>query len=78
MKSLKARFLRERRKNKYLSDLIHFTKAIKNQKFTKRVLTKNLSNLVDKEDYIHLKASAKKELLNHLDHISNLHEDSNK
>lgn len=70
MKSIKARFKREQKFNPHLSDLIHFTKAIKNQHFTKRIITKNLYELVDKEDYNHLKPPAKKELIKHLVKLS--------
>ncbi len=70
MKSIKARFTREKQKQPYLSDLINFTHAITKQNFTKRIISENLHRLVDTKDYKHLKASDKKDLINQLVFLS--------
>ena len=78
MKSIKARFAREQKRQPFLSDIVNYIKAINCQNFTKRVIVKNLYELVDKQDYKHLQAAAKKQLICYLVAMSKPAQDSKK
>ncbi len=51
MRSIKARFNKVQKKNPYLSTIICFNIAIRNQGFKKKKLIENFNKLVDKNDY---------------------------
>ncbi len=74
MRSIKRRFLNLQEKYPSLSSLINFTRAIKEQKFTKDMIGRWFGKLVEKDDY---STSDKKEILKHLLSVSNF-EDNKK
>lgn len=68
MKSLKARFNQAIKRYPYLSSYICFAEAIKNQKFSSKIIAIWFNKLVEKSDY---STKDKKELLSQLNLLSN-------
>ena len=62
MRSIKANFEKQKKKNPFVSDLVNFSSVIRGTNFTPKVILENFHKLVDKNDYDHLKGKEKKEL----------------
>lgn len=69
MRSIKARFEKEKDLNPFLSDLTNFASAITKQEFTRKMIHENFNRIVDKEDYYHLEPSERKELMSWLESL---------
>lgn len=72
MKSIERRFRNIMDKNRNWSSYICFAEAIKGQKISKDIISRWFSKLVEKDDY---SKSDKKQLLKHLEVLSNTTED---
>lgn len=73
MRSIERRFKNISEKKPFWSSYLCFTEAIKGQKFTKPMISKWFSKLVEKDDY---SKSDKKQILRQLEQLSNLIEDT--
>jgi len=68
MRSIERRFLLEQEKSPLVSTFIIFTRTVKNQKFSERVIKNWFKRLVDVEDYA---KGERKKLLEFLVGVSN-------
>ena len=75
MKSIKARLQSEQQNNPQLSDTTNFIKAVRGQNFSRKAIHQNFKKLVYPEDYIHLTASERKELMAFVQKVNNEPED---
>lgn len=73
MRSIQRRFEIVKGKNKGLGDYINFAKAIRNQNFSKEMISRWFAKLVPKEDY---DQRDKKQLMGHLTNLSSGAEDN--
>ena len=63
MRSIQARFNRERQRQPNLGAYIQYAEAIKGQNFTKRALAQSFYKLVPRSEYC---GASRKELIKHL------------
>lgn len=75
MRSIERRYKNIEVKNPLWSSYICFAEAIKNQYFNRQTISRWFSKIVEKDDYAR---SDKKQLLNHLEDLSNPAEDDQK
>jgi hypothetical protein len=68
MRSIERRFKQINEKKPHWSPWSCFVKAIKGQKFNKKIINRWFNQLVDKDDYA---KDEKKELLEYLSRVSN-------
>ena len=68
MKSLERRFNKISAKNPLWSSYVSFAEAVHYQNFTRQVIHRWFSKLVDKNDYVKCE---KKEILSHLENLTN-------
>jgi len=73
MRSIKARFKKEEKKYPFHGAYIHLIKAVRNQKFSRKRISKSFNELMPKEEY---NKNEKKELVDFLDNASNILEES--
>jgi hypothetical protein len=67
MRSLQRRFSNIAMRNPYWSSYYCLAEAVKNQQFSRKIITKHFNNLVDKDDYDKVE---KRNLINHLFSLS--------
>lgn len=67
MRSIKRRFLREKRRNPLLSSYLCFAEAVREQNFSRKSINHSFLKLVDKSDY---DKNDQKAILNHLVSLS--------
>ena len=75
MRSIERRYRSMEIKNPLWSSYICFVEAVKNQHFNRQAISRWFSKLVEKDDYAR---NEKKQILNHLEDLSNLVEDDRK
>lgn len=75
MKSIERRYKNIEVKNPFWCSFICFAEAVKNQHFNRQAISRWFSKLVEKDDYA---KSDKKQILNHLENLSNPAEDDRK
>lgn len=75
MRSIERRYKSIEAKNPLWSSFICFAEAVKNQHFNRQAISRWFSKLVEKDDY---SKSDKKQILNHLEDLSNPAEDDRK
>lgn len=75
MKSIQARFEREQKNQPQLSDLTNFIKSVRSQHFARKTIHQNFKKLVNPEDYMHLSASERKELMAFMERVNMMPED---
>ena len=75
MRSIERRYKSIEAKNPLWSLFICFAEAVKNQHFNRQAISRWFSKLVEKDDY---SKSDKKQILNHLEDLSNSAEDNRK
>lgn len=73
MRSIERRFKNMAEKKPFWSSYICFAEAIKGQKFTKPMISRWFSKLVEKDDYL---KNDKKQILEQLEDLSNPIEDT--
>lgn len=75
MRSIERRYKNIEARNPFWSSYICFAEAVKNQHFNRQAINRWFSKLVEKDDYAR---SDKKQILNHLEDLSNPAEDNRK
>lgn len=73
MRSIKRRYRELQRKNPDLSDYMNLIRAIKNQKFSKDIISRWFNKLINESEY---DRKDKRDLIAHLVKLSNTHEDN--
>ena len=75
MRSVERRYKNIEERNPFWSSYICFAEAVKNQHFNRQAISRWFGKLVEKDDYAR---SDKKQILNHLEDLSNPVEDDRK
>ena len=75
MRSIEKNYQTIKVKNTHLGDYICLAKAVRGKRFSRKNLVKAFKELVPKEDY---EASEAKELINHLECLTNIAEEGEK
>jgi len=75
MRSIEANFKSIQVKNEHLGDYICLAKAVQGKKFSRKNLVKAFKELVPKDDY---EVSETKELIDHLECLTNIAEEGEK
>ena len=75
MKSIERRYKNIEVRNPFWSSFICFAEAVKNQHFSRQAISRWFGKLVEKDDYAR---SDKKQMLSHLEDLSNPAEDDRK